>query len=48
MKPTRQKTKKKKRNSGLDFKGLPFEEVLSDLLKIHPEKVRKPKGDSKP
>jgi hypothetical protein len=37
MKVKKQKAKKKNKNSPLSFKGMPFEEALSALLKVKPE-----------
>jgi len=46
MKPKKKdKSKTKDRNSNLlSFKGIPFEDVLSDLLKIKPEPKQKKKN----
>ncbi len=46
MKLSKQKAKAKKKNDRLDFKGLSFEEVLSDLLKVKPNST--PKKNQKP
>ncbi len=46
MKLIKQKSKPKGKNIPLDFKGLPFEEVLSDLLKVKPEPKPKKKAKS--
>jgi hypothetical protein len=36
-KKTQKKNQKEKNNNPLSFKGLPFEEILSDLLKVKPK-----------
>jgi len=43
-KKTQKKNQKEKNNNPLSFKGLPFEEVLCDLLKVKPESKTKKKG----
>jgi hypothetical protein len=48
MIPMKKTLKKTKRNGiPLDFKGLSFEEVISDLLKIKPEPKSKTKSKRK-
>ena len=47
------KKKEKEKETDLDFKGMPFEEILEDLLKIKPVenadlKIVAPKKKSKP
>jgi hypothetical protein len=47
MKVTKRKAKKQNQNSLLSFKGLPFEGVISDLLKVKPEPKKKTKKKEK-